>query len=33
MLKIKKILIVVLLFVVTLNINYLGMMEKNNSRK
>ena len=28
MLKIKKILIVVLLFVVTLNINYLGMMDK-----
>ena len=31
--RIKKILVVVLLFVVTLNINYLGMMEKNNSRK
>ena len=26
--KVKKILMVVLLFVVTLNINYLGMMEK-----
>ncbi len=26
--RIKKILVVVLLFVVTLNINYLGMMEK-----